>query len=424
MCLIFVACSVRLNKKFLCHVLGMHAFLMGVWKNKDSGPVFQLIHFTFAVGAFLAPLIARPFISSQAGAVISNITCLELFTMNVTEDNNCMREMQENCSLVEASGSYGELQYQVVNNCVSTASTTFRYAYWVAAIPLFVSLPALIMYAIKRQCCCLLAVTGQSQEKENEINEQHKSYPDTIAYKAVLLILLFFLILLYVGAEVSYGTYIFAYAVKGGLQFSKDKATILSSVFWGTFAFFRFFSISLSLCKVSPSIMLTGNLTGSLIASLIVVIWPNNELAIWIGSALMGASFASIYPNIVVWLIQHGPATGKATSVLSAGATIGDTTLPVIVGVLIAEVGPVSLCYYILANITLCCGIFIALFFIARKCKVKHGVDYYQLQLAEEEQELAEMNNNLIELNSNTASQNENDEDKTALLSEELSTET
>lgn len=354
--------------------IGVHAFLIRLWKNKDSGPIFQLIHFTFAVGAFFAPLIARPFISSMSQDTNSNDTCSDDDT-NIT-DFTCTGEA--NCSSTQSSRS---LFHLVSSDCVpSDYSTSFIYAYWVASIPLLLSLPPLIVFAVKWQCCCRKGRKDSNEEETSIDDNQPKTYPDTMLYKTVLMILLFILILLYVAAEVSYGTYIFAFAVKGDLQFSKEKATILSSLFWGTFAFFRCFTILLSLCKLSPSLLLAGNLTGSLTASLIVTIFHSNELAVWIGSGIMGASYASLYPNIVVFLTRHGPASGKTSSILAAGATIGDTALPVVVGVLIDKVGPISMCYFTLADVASCCCVFIALFIITHKCKVKRMKRYYKLQ--------------------------------------------
>ena len=149
----------------------------------------------------------------------------------------------------------------------------------------------------------------------------------------------------YVGLEVSYGTYVFVFAVKGDLGFSKQRAALLSSVFWGSFAFARCFSIAISLCKTPPSFMMAGNLTGSLVASLLMVIWNNTETVIWIGSALLGASFASIFPTVMTWLSRHTIPTAKATAVLNTGALLGDMTLPLLVGLLLDNLAPVSLLY-------------------------------------------------------------------------------
>ena len=39
---------------------------MRVWRGRDSGPYMHSIHFSFAVGAFIAPLVAAPFLSERA----------------------------------------------------------------------------------------------------------------------------------------------------------------------------------------------------------------------------------------------------------------------------------------------------------------------------------------------------------------------
>ena len=359
--------------------------MFAVWKDKDTGPVMQLIHFMYAFGAFISPLVTRPFVSdSNTG----NATCIENMTADDCFDENCI-----------GSGS----GYDCVN-----ISTSFQYAYWIAAITPLISLPGLLGYAIKEQCCCLSKQEiwkSTKQPKQSETTQ--KTYPHKILYLLPLMSLLFLFDVIYAGLEFTYGTYIFTYGVKQNL-FSKPEAAILTSVFWGSFAFFRFFSIGLSICKVSPSIMLSGNLTGSLIASIIIAIWSTNVIAIWIGSAIMGISFASIYPNVVVWLTRHGPATGRATSVLSAGAQVGNIVIPGSIGVLIAKVGAISFIYFMLAGVLALVCIMLTLFSIAQLCKVRptqvctSEFDEQELQLIEKgttnNEDTIDADNNLLEL--------------------------
>merc|ERR1712130_146842 len=41
---------------------GGNVLLLRIWEGRDSGPYMHAIHFTFGIGAFLAPLISRPFL--------------------------------------------------------------------------------------------------------------------------------------------------------------------------------------------------------------------------------------------------------------------------------------------------------------------------------------------------------------------------
>merc|ERR1719367_1154579 len=41
---------------------GENVLILEIWKGRESGPYMHALHFTFGIGAFLAPLISRPFL--------------------------------------------------------------------------------------------------------------------------------------------------------------------------------------------------------------------------------------------------------------------------------------------------------------------------------------------------------------------------
>ena len=45
---------------------GGNVLILDCWKGGDSGPYIHSIHFSFAIGAFVAPLIAVPFLGKNA----------------------------------------------------------------------------------------------------------------------------------------------------------------------------------------------------------------------------------------------------------------------------------------------------------------------------------------------------------------------
>jgi FHS family Na+ dependent glucose MFS transporter 1 len=92
--------------------------------------------------------------------------------------------------------------------------------------------------------------------------------------------------------------------------------------------------------------MITGNLFGSFVASLIMTFYVHNAFAIWIGSAVLGMSYASIFPTVMTWMSENAKATGKATAVLITAGTVGDIFLPAVLGVMVAKVSPDSLIYF------------------------------------------------------------------------------
>ncbi len=86
--------------------------------------------------------------------------------------------------------------------------------------------------------------------------------------------------------------------------------------------------------------------------------FPHNAIAIWIGSAILGASFASIYPTTMTWFAEHMEVTGKATAVPVTGGTLGNIALPAAAGFLVGHVSPDALIYFTFV------GVFMSAFFL------------------------------------------------------------
>lgn len=340
----------------------------------------QLIHFAYALGAFLAPLIAKPFLSEESSHNSTNLSCTQVLDMYDTgsgvpaDISSCVSMAVQNCS--NSSSLDGSAVIFTRVDCPMEPSLRYAWAYLILTLPLLIALPLFPLYAYRKQCCCKTAanpavngVNGLDPVKsiqEHASGELQKPYPDTVPYKIILFTLLALLMFVYVGVENSYGNFVFAYSVKSQLNFPKPRAALLASVFWGSFTFFRFFSIPLSLCGAPSWLMLTVNVAGGLVASAVLVIWPVNSTAVWIGSAILGSSMASIYPNTMVWLSEHGPATGKTIGVLLVGSTLGKMVLPAIIGYLVTTSSPVALFYSVLAGMLLSGTILLTLFVVAK----------------------------------------------------------
>ena len=44
---------------------GGNVLCLDTWQNDDAGPWMNSIHFSFAIGVFIAPLVSMPFLGSQ-----------------------------------------------------------------------------------------------------------------------------------------------------------------------------------------------------------------------------------------------------------------------------------------------------------------------------------------------------------------------
>lgn len=366
--------------------------LIRMWKDK-SGPCMQLLHFSFAFGAFMAPLIAKQFISVQQDT--SNSTAI----MPVTNGSSW------------AHGSGDSIMRNTSDTNIDDSQ--FRIAFWISSSMFIPTLLAFIFYTIRYDIMRhfskkTVTITNPSNsattvfnnvfDEENDDDEiepgevdeqgqlsqlvfredgpdlQASASPDSnvssdktknqpLYFRALILILLCNFMFLYVGLEVAYGSWIFTVAVTGSLELSKSQGTVIQSLFWGMFAFARLFSVLLALLNVKASVMMAGNLTGSMVASIIMISFPHNAPAIWLASAVLGMSYASIYPTGVTWMSETIEATGKATSVMVTGGIVGDITVPAAVGGLIAKTSPDALFYATFVGVTVCSGI-VALMFL------------------------------------------------------------
>ncbi len=304
----------------------------------------QVLHSAYAVGAFVAPLIAREFISTKNEGT-SN--CTEIINTTSTTEG--------------IGGCYNNIS----TNDTMASHSRFQDAYWISASLFFPPLLGFVFFAIRydilRHRCLkknpslssantttvavnkgfeesdeendheedkgmdeLPSLVLHDNEEENsqtrpshEDEVQNHKLNQSLIFKITVLSCLFIFMFVYVGLEVAYGNLIFTVAVTGPLQLSKLQGTVIQSLFWGTFAFTRIISIVLALFNVRSSIMICGNLFGSVLAATIMVFFTHNAVAIWLGSAVLGMSYASIYPTVMTWMSQTVEATGKATAVLS-----------------------------------------------------------------------------------------------------------
>jgi fucose permease len=136
------------------------------------------------------------------------------------------------------------------------------------------------------------------------------------------------LLLLYVGAEASFGGWIYTYAV--ALELS-DAATAayLTSAFWGALTLGRLLSIPLA-ARFRPRSILVADLAGCLTSVGILLLWPGSTAATWLGSLGLGLALAE----------RQIPITGQVTSWFLVASSAGAMTLPWLIGQLFESAGP------------------------------------------------------------------------------------
>ncbi|CAH2252151.1 sodium-dependent glucose transporter 1 [Pelobates cultripes] len=272
---------------------GGNIVIMNTWGDQ-SGPHVQALHFSFALGAFVAPILAK--------VVLENLP-LDSSALHSDSGISSQAKHSHDQSNMPLGIKKAMLSYIVIGTYI-----------------LLVSLFLFILYAKSRP----------KQETEKASDEKTR----TAKYHNALIFLLFLFFFSYVGAEVAYGSYIFTYATTfTSVNMDPDKAAGLNSVFWGVFAAVRGLAICFATC-LYPGTMLLLSVIGCCVSTLCLVLFNTNQIVLWIGSALYGASMATTFPSGFSWVQQYTTISGKSASIFVVGAALGEMAIPASVGYL------------------------------------------------------------------------------------------
>ncbi|XP_073483191.1 sodium-dependent glucose transporter 1 [Aquarana catesbeiana] len=259
---------------------GGNVVILNTWGD-EAGPHVQALHFSFALGASLAPILAK---------LIPEILPFDKINKTSQEVLNMPLEIKKSM-----------LSYIVI-----------------ATYILLVSIFLFILYC--------KSPSNRSAAKGSEEKGRTAKYHNALIF---LLCLFFFF---YVGAEVAYGSYIFTYAITMA-EMDHDKAAGLNSIFWGVFATVRGFAICFATC-LYPGTMLLLSVIGCTVSSVCLMIFYKKDIVLWIGTALYGASMATTFPSGFSWAQQYTTIGSKSASLFVVGAALGEMAIPASVGYL------------------------------------------------------------------------------------------
>uniref|UniRef100_A0A8I4A4A7 Major facilitator superfamily domain containing 4B n=1 Tax=Callithrix jacchus TaxID=9483 RepID=A0A8I4A4A7_CALJA len=273
---------------------GGNVLVLALWGDKGA-PHMQALHFCFALGAFLAPLLAKLALGPTVSAE------------NHTESNF------HRPALNQSSDADSGVLFGVPNDM------TLLWAYAVIGTYMFVV--SVILFA--------LFLKNSSKQEKARVSAQTSR---RAKYHNALLCLLFVFFFFYVGAEVTYGSYVFSFATTH-VGMKESEAAGLNSIFWGTFAAFRGLAIFFATC-LQPGTMIVLSNIGSLTSSLFLVLFDKNPVCLWIATSVYGASMATTFPSGVSWIEQYTTIHGKSAAFFVIGAALGEMAIPAMIGIL------------------------------------------------------------------------------------------
>ncbi|MCA9953688.1 MAG: MFS transporter [Anaerolineales bacterium] len=220
-----------------------------------------------------------------------------------------------------------------------------RLAYWALSLTV---LPAVVLF---------LRFPSMPIRQRNTAVDDNKA-------NTLLIVLVAAFLFLYVGAEVSYGGWIYTYATTLELS-SSTAAAYLTSFFWGALTVGRLLSIPIA-AKLHPKTLLGGALSGALLSMGILLAGQNSSTALWVGTIGLGLSMSVIFPTTIALAEHTLSLSGQMTSYFFVGASLGAMTVPWLIGQMFERIGPVVTMITILITLLIAVAVFGLLIWQAR----------------------------------------------------------
>jgi MFS transporter, FHS family, Na+ dependent glucose transporter 1 len=199
----------------------------------------------------------------------------------------------------------------------------------------------------------------------------HKDQRANAALPVVPVVLIVMLFLLYVGLELGFGNWIYTYALTLGLG-TTVTAAYLTSVFWGSFTLGRLLGIWVS-TQMRTQMILFMDLIGCAISAILIMLWKDSALALWLGTFGLGISMASIFPTFMMLAGERMQITGAMTGWFLVGSGAGSMFLPWLIGQIFAATGPKAMTTVLLIDIVVMLGVLL-LFLNQRRASVPEAL--------------------------------------------------
>ena len=213
----------------------------------------------------------------------------------------------------------------------------YRWAYW--ALAAFAALVGLRM----------LTMSGSPHPTQAPSKDAVQNSRGQVSSALVISATLF--LFFYVGAEITFGGWLYTYAVTLHLA-SVAGAAYLTSAFWAAFTIGRLISIPAATRFTPKQVILTALLSCLSILAL-GIIFSGSSLTLWLMAIGLGFCMAPIWPTGFTLAGQSIVLTGKIAGVILLGDSFGGMVLPTVMGKVIESSGPRTMVYLVLSSLVL-----------------------------------------------------------------------
>ncbi|KAK3603651.1 hypothetical protein CHS0354_017367 [Potamilus streckersoni] len=354
---------------------GANAMISAIW-GVDGRPYMQTLHFAYAFGGIISPLITEPFLAPKRSLYEMAKESLN-GTENISFANISYTSVLPSCSNSTNCTIITDLEYW--------GETKVQYAYMISTIIGILSAISFLVSYLQRN--------SESRTKEQqEAHEDSRRISTQISnlQKIGVVILLMLLFHVYGAVEDTFASYLMTFSLLH-LNWTKLKGSLATTVYWASFGFGRFSGIFI-VRLLHPTKMLflyCSFMVISLASFTVGSVFLFNPI-VWIFCSLIGLALSVIFPTMVTWTEESVmPVSGKIASLFVIAGSSGTMLNPLYLGYLMENKSPLWFPYLLLGQSIICLLMFVILFICTKTCiKRESGTEleiYCQKQ--EEEQE-------------------------------------
>jgi len=255
-----------------------NVLLMDIWSGRNSSPYLYTLHFMFACGAFVAPLVARPFLRDEVE--------------------------------IAARDSWELWEIRSLYPMVGLTSLAVTPGY-------------LICWMLERP----------KDKSKDVLVEKEDANANGIGCRRWLLVgLMAVYYFAFIGVESSLRTFTSAFGVSSSLKLTRAQGSDLLAFFYLTFAASRALVIPLSIW-VAPGQVVLGSLLLVLLSSVSLSVWAtHSHLILGLAVAMAGAGVASVFASGMLWVKEQMEVNNRISSVFTMSCSISSQLYALLIG--------------------------------------------------------------------------------------------
>lgn len=325
----------------------------------------QALHFTYAFGGIISPLVTNLFLAPRLNIPPSDNATYGNFTIS-TETNN-------------VSANYSD--FKTGDGDVVYGKTNVHVAFIITG--LLTALSGFLYFVLYRQNFETVPPYSKSDslQKSNKLNSVTFLYSRaklTRVEKCIFIVILGISVMSCSTVECKYQSFIMPFVLMQ-MKWSKSQGAFLISLLWAFYGIGRFTGIFISKF-ILPKVLLVSFMSMLVFASCVLCIgsYFKIDAVVWVMVPIAGLSISIIFPTFIVWTQENAlKINGKMGGYFLFVGALGFFIDPLYIGVLMENVSPMYFNYLNIAEGSFAvCMVLLLLFWIGklRKPNMRHKI--------------------------------------------------